>query len=141
VSERAHIQALYRLLAGRLGTRTLYDEVKEELRDMSQYLDSDAQRRQSTTVVRLTVVTTFSLVGTVATGFLGMNIIAEAEAPLTTRWGYFLVVLLATTALTVFTVVKSKELSELMDTLSDERLSLGQRFAALGRAWRRDNKP
>jgi hypothetical protein len=136
VSERVHIQALYRLLAGRLGTRMLYDEVKEELRDMSQYMDSDAQRRQSTTVVRLTVVTTFSLVGTVATGFLGMNIIAEADAPMATRWGYFFVVLLATTALTVFTVVKSKELSELMDTLSDERLTLGQRFAALGRAWR-----
>jgi hypothetical protein len=137
LSERAHIQALYRLLADRLGTKTLYDEVKEELRDMSQYLDSDAQRRQSTTVVRLTVVTTFSLVGTVATGFLGMNIIAEADAPMVTRWTYFFAVLLVTTAVTLFTVVKSKQLSDLMDVLSDDRLSFSQRLAALGRAWRR----
>jgi hypothetical protein len=137
LSERAHIQALYRLLAERLGTKPLYDEVKEELRDMSQYLDSDAQRRQSTTVVRLTVVTTFSLVGTVATGFLGMNIIAEADAPLVMRWTYFFAVLLVTTAVTLFTVVKSKQLSDLMDVLSDDRLSFRQRLAALGRAWRR----
>jgi hypothetical protein len=136
ISERAHIQALYRLLADRLGTKHLYEEVKEELRDMSQYLDSDAQRRQSTTVVRLTVVTTFSLVGTVATGFLGMNIIAEADAPLATRWTYFVAVLLATGALTIFTVVKSKQLSDLMDALSDDRLSFRQRLTALGRVWR-----
>jgi hypothetical protein len=142
LSERAHIQALYRLLADRLGTKDLYDEVKEELRDMSQYLDSDAQRRQSTTVVRLTVVTTFSLVGTVATGFLGMNIIAEADAPLATRWTYFAAVLLATAALTIFTVVKSKQLSDLMDALADDRLTFRQRLTALGRVWRsKDGQP
>jgi Mg2+ and Co2+ transporter CorA len=140
VSERAHIQALYRLLADRLGARHLYDEVKDELRDMSQYLDSDAQRRQSTTVVRLTVVTTFSLVGTVATGFLGMNIIAEADAPVAMRWTYFLLALLGTGILTIFTVVKSKELSDMMDMLSDERLSFRQRLGALGRAWGRKER-
>lgn len=140
VSERAHIQALYRLLADRLGAQHIYDEVKNELRDMSQYLDSDAQRRQSTTVVRLTVVTTFSLVGTVATGFMGMNVIAEADAPMLTRWTYFLLALIATGVLTVFTVVKSKELSDLMDTLSDDRLSFRQRLGSLGRTWSRKER-
>ena len=70
LSERAHIQALYRLCAERLGNDALFREIKEELQDMSQYLDSDSQRRQSNTIVRLTVVTVFSIVGSVTTGFL-----------------------------------------------------------------------
>ena len=52
---------------------------------MSDYLDSDSLRRQANTVVRLTVMTTFGLIGTVATGFLGMNLLAMADAPLMTR--------------------------------------------------------
>ena len=56
LSERSHVQALYRLCSKHLGNDELYQEVKEELRDMSQYLDSNAQRQQSTTIVRLTVV-------------------------------------------------------------------------------------
>ena len=47
--------------------------------DMNEYLDSDSLRRQANTVLRLTVVTTFGLIGTVATGFLGMNLFAHAE--------------------------------------------------------------
>ena len=82
LSERPHVQALYRMCSEHLGNDGLYQEVKEELQDMSQYLDSNAQRQQSTTIVRLTVVTVFSMVGAVATGLLGMNLIAEAEAPL-----------------------------------------------------------
>ena len=37
-------------------------------------------RRQSTTIVRLTVVTMMSILGTVTTGVLGMNVFAEAES-------------------------------------------------------------
>jgi hypothetical protein len=64
VSEHPHMQALHRACMKQLGSDILFEEVKEELRDMSQYLDSDAQRRESTTVTRLTVVTTVSLIGT-----------------------------------------------------------------------------
>ena len=49
---------------------------------MVQYLDSDVLRRQSGTIHRLTAVTIVGLIGTIATGFLGMNLIAEADAPL-----------------------------------------------------------
>ena len=49
---------------------------------MANYLESDTLRRQANTVVRLTVVTAFGLVGTIVTGFLGMNLLALAEAPL-----------------------------------------------------------
>ena len=36
-------------------------------------------------MVRLTVVTIFGLIGTVTTGFLGMNLLAEADAPMSRR--------------------------------------------------------
>ena len=121
LSEHPHMQALHRACVHHLGNDTLYQEIKEELRDMSQYLDSDAQRRQSTTVTRLTVVTTLSLIGTVATGFLGMNIIDEASAPLWVRLIYLFVTVGGTAGLTIFTVMKSRRLSDLMDALSDDK--------------------
>ncbi|MBF0153493.1 MAG: hypothetical protein HQL64_07120 [Magnetococcales bacterium] len=137
ISERPHMQALYRLCSGWLSNDALYNEVKEELRDMSQYLDSDAQRRQSTTVVRLTVVTTISLVGTVATGFLGMNIISEADSPMLVRWSYFLLTTLGTVLFVLFSIIKSKWLSELMDILSDNQIPLRTRLAQLAESVRR----
>ena len=122
LSEHPHMQALHRACVHHLGNDELYAEVKEELRDMSQYLDSDAQRRQSTTVTRLTVVTTFSLIGTVATGFLGMNIIDEAHAPVALRLLYLVATVAATAGLTFYLVRKSRRLSDLMDRLSNEKL-------------------
>lgn len=138
LSERAHVQALYRLCSEHLGNDALYDEVKEELRDMSQYLDSNAQRQQSTTIVRLTVVTTFSMVGAVTTGLLGMNLIAVADQPISTRLAYFLVATLFTALCMLFAILKSKQLSDVMDVLSDDQKSLGTRMTLLGRAWRRN---
>jgi hypothetical protein len=138
VSERSHVQALYRLSSEHLGNDALYQEVKEELRDMSQYLDSNAQRQQSTTIVRLTVVTVFSMVGTVATGLLGMNLIAEADAPVSTRLTYFFVTTLITALFMLLAILKSKQLSDVMDVLADDQKSLGARLAALGKAWRRN---
>ena len=129
LSEHPHMQALHRACVQHLGNDELYAEVKEELRDMSQYLDSDAQRRQSTTVTRLTVVTTFSLIGTVATGFLGMNIFDEAHASLAVRLFYLLATVAATTALTFYLVRKSRRLSDLMDKLSNEKLPPSRRPA------------
>ena len=122
LSEHPHMQALHRACVRHLGNDELYAEVKEELRDMSQYLDSDAQRRQSTTVTRLTVVTTFSLIGTVATGFLGMNIIDETSAPIALRLIYLLATVVATALLTFYLVRKSRRLADLMDRLSNEKL-------------------
>jgi Mg2+ and Co2+ transporter CorA len=142
LSERAHVQALYRMCSKHLGNDNLYQEVKEELQDMSQYLDSNAQRQQSTTIVRLTVVTTFSMVGTVATGFLGMNLIAEADAPISVRLTYFFATTLITTLLMLLAVLKSKQLSDVMDVLADDQKSLRTRLTMLGKAWqRRVTKP
>jgi hypothetical protein len=132
LSERPHMQALHHLCADRLGNDALFAEVKEELRDMSQYLDSDAQRRQSNTVVRLTVVTTFSLIGTVATGFLGMNIIDEADTPVLLRWSYFALTVMGAAILTFVTVMKSKQLYDVLDKLSSEQ-SLVKKLFGIGR--------
>ena len=82
VSEQAQARALFRMCTAHLGIDALYAEVKERIADMSGYLEADSLRRQANTVVRLTVVTIFGLIGTVTTGFLGMNLLAEADAPL-----------------------------------------------------------
>lgn len=137
LSETPQLQAVYRLCATRLGNDTLYAEIKAEIREMVDYLDSDAQRRQSTTVMRLTVVTTLSLVGTVATGFLGMNIFADADSPLLQRALLFLAALTGTGLITAYAVVKSKRLADLLDVLSDESLHTGERLRTIFGSWRR----
>ena len=135
VSEQFRARELFRMWSTHLGTDRLYAEVREEIQDMNQYLDTDTTRRQSNTVVRLTVVTTFGLIGTVATGFLGMNLIAAADQPLEAKIAYFVMVLVPTIALTLYTVAKSARLSEFLEILSDERVSAGAKLGALARVW------
>ena len=105
---------------------------------MSSYLDADSLRRQANTVVRLTVVTIFGLIGTVTTGFLGMNLLAEADAPMTRRLVLFGIVFAVTTVLTVYTMAKSKRLSDFLDALSEERLSPWVKFKAFVAVWGRE---
>jgi hypothetical protein len=137
ISEQAQVRALSHLCATHLGLDPLYAEVKERIADMNGYLDADSLRRQANTVVRLTVVTILGLIGTVTTGFLGMNLLAEAEAPLGRRLVIFGLVFVVTIALTVYTMAKSKRLSDFLDALSDERLSFWQKVGSLGAVWRR----
>ena len=65
-----------------------------------------------------------------------MNLLAEADAPWTERLGYFAGVLAVTMALTVYTMVKSKRLSDFLDALSDERLSAWDKLRAFAAVWR-----
>ncbi len=104
---------------------------------MSNFLEVEAMRRQNETVVRLTVVTTFGLIGTVTTGFLGMNVLAWADQPADWRILVFVLVLAATSALTLYTVVKSSRLSEFMEVLSDEQVGWMGKASALARVWRK----
>ena len=136
VSGEPQGREIYRMTATFLGTDRLYAETREELEDMSDYLDSDSLRRQANTVVRLTVVTTFGLIGTVATGFLGMNLLAMADAPLMTKAGFFLLVLIPVVALTFYTIVKSKRLSDFLEALSDERLPARAKLRTLLDVWK-----
>ncbi|MDR6537971.1 hypothetical protein [Variovorax soli] len=136
ISEQAQVRALSHLCTTHLALDPLYDEVKERIADMNTYLDADSLRRQANTVVRLTVVTLFGLIGTVTTGFLGMNLLAEADAPLWRKLLWFGVVGAFTTWLTFYTMIKSKRLSDFIDALSDERHSLRTRLAVLARVWK-----
>src|SRR5204863_4540797 len=120
VSDQAQVRALFQMCSTHLGLDGLYGEVKERIEDMNSYLDADSLRRQANTVVRLTVVTIFGLIGTVTTGFLGMNLLAEADAPMWRKLLWFGVTFALTTWLTVYTMVKSRRLSDFIDALSDE---------------------
>ena len=89
VSEHTQVKELFRMTNRHLGTAQFYAEVREAIEDMSQYLDSDVLRRQGETMVRLTVVTTVGLIGMATTGFLGMNLIAEADGPFIKKLSFF----------------------------------------------------
>ena len=89
VTNQAVARDLFRLWSDHLATTRLYNDVREELRDMSEYLDSDLLRRSSATIVRLTVVAILSLIGTATTGFLGMNLLDAVAAPLAMKVVYF----------------------------------------------------
>ena len=83
------------------------------------------------------MVTTFGLIGTVVTGFLGMNLLALAEAPFWERVGYFVLALVPVTALTFYTIVKSKRLSDFLEALSDDRLQPSSKFRSLLDVWKK----
>ena len=137
VSDQPHAKALYGMTSGFLGNDALYNETHGEVWDMSAYLEADTLRRQANTVVRLTVVTTFGLIGTVATGFLGMNLFALAEVSLAEKIAWFVAVLVPVTALTFYTIVKSKRLSDFLEALSDERMPGRAKVASLADVWKR----
>ncbi|MBS1158471.1 MAG: hypothetical protein H6R15_890 [Proteobacteria bacterium] len=131
LSERPHVQAIYRLCSNHLRNDDLYDEVRDEIKEMSHYLDSDSQRRQSNTVVRLTVITILGLIATVTTGYFGMNIIPFGEGSILERAVHGLIATLAFIGLVLFAVARSKRLSDFLEALSDERLGLGGKLKAL----------
>jgi Mg2+ and Co2+ transporter CorA len=122
---------MYRLCSNHLHNDALYDDVRDEIREMSHYLDSDSQRRQSNTVVRLTVITILGLIATVTTGYFGMNIIAFGQGSMLERSLHGLIATSVFIALVLFAVAKSKRLSDFLEALSDERLTLSGKFRAL----------
>jgi hypothetical protein len=131
VSNQDLARSLFQRLRQHLELDVLYEEVRVEMLDMHGYLDSDALRRQANTVLRLTVVTIMAMIGTIATGFIGMNVIAAADEPLTWRIAFFAAVLVGTGALTLFTVAKSKRLADFLDALSDDRVGWRDKWRTL----------
>jgi hypothetical protein len=86
--------------------------------------------------LRLTVVTIFGLIGSMTTGFLGMNLLAEANSPLSRRRLLFVLVAVVFGGLMIYTMVKSKRLSDFLDAVSDERLSAWSKLKAFAAVWR-----
>jgi hypothetical protein len=137
VSTQDQARDLFRMWSTHLGTDRMYLEVREEIQDMNDYLNSDSLRRQANTVVRLTVVTTLGLVATVATGILGMNLFAHANEPWPTKALYFLFAVIPTVLLILFAILRAKSLADFLEALSDERVGWGEKLQALRGVWRR----
>jgi hypothetical protein len=135
ISHQAQVHELFDMTRRHLQLDDLYREIREELQDMGSFLDVEAMRKQNETVVRLTVVTTFGLVGTVTTGFIGMNLFDWTQEPAWWRAAAFFAVFIPTAALTLYTVIKSRRLSDFLDALSDESVTWGRRWRALMRVW------
>jgi hypothetical protein len=135
ISDQPVVRELFRMWSDHLNTGRLYTDVNDELQRMSQYLDSVMLRRTSGTVVRLTVVAILSLIGTATTGFLGMNLLDEAQAPFTRKVLYFSTIAALALALTIYTIMKSHRLAEFHDILADERLSWRVKLRAFLAVW------
>jgi CorA-like Mg2+ transporter protein len=133
LSERPHVQATFRICATHLRNDALYDEVRDEIKEMSHYLDSDSQRRQSNTVVRLTVITILGLIATVTTGYFGMNIIPFGEGPALERMIHGVVATIVFIAGIVFAISRSRGLSEFLEVISDERAPVREKIRAFWR--------
>lgn len=137
ISNQVQVRELYRMLSGHLGTDALYVEVRDEVKDMSSYLESDTLRRQANTVVRLTVVTVFGLIGTIVTGIFGMNLFDLPGLALPMQVALLGLIGVLVTALLFFTLSKSKLLADFLDAVSDERLSFRDKWRALRDVWRK----
>ena len=140
ISNQAQTRELFALTRTQLQLDVLYKEVRDELHDMDQVLEDEVARRQNETIVRLTVVTILGLVGTVTTGFLGMNLFGYAELDPVAKIVIFMAVLIPTLVLTFYTVMKSSRLSDFLDSLSDEGQSWRNRWRALMRVWPRKSR-
>ncbi|WP_047391875.1 MULTISPECIES: CorA family divalent cation transporter [Chitinibacter] len=137
VSHQIVSSQLFGMMNRHLDTVRQHEEVRESVQSMNQYLENDDLRRQADTVVRLTVVTIFGLLGTTITGFLGMNLFDLAAESGWMKLLYFAAVSLPTAGLIFYTVARSKSLSEFLDAMSDERVSNKQAFVALRNVWRK----
>jgi hypothetical protein len=133
VSKQLVAKDLFQLWRRQLNNEELFQEVREEMLDMSQYLDTEASRRQNDVVLRLTVVTMVGLVGTIATGFLGMNLIDATQEPWGVKLLYFMAVLVPSIAVTLLTVVTSGKLAKLIDYMAADDFSMREKVGRLGR--------
>lgn len=136
VSKQSMAKDLFDMWSRNLGNEALYNELRAEVLDMDNYLEADDSRRQNETLLRLTVVTIFGLVGTIVTGFLGMNIFDGPPATLAGKIGAVLVVTVPTLLLAFYTLKKSSALSEFFDAVSDDTLTRRQKFKSFLRIWR-----
>ncbi|NHQ85438.1 hypothetical protein HA050_04825 [Iodobacter sp. HSC-16F04] len=137
ISNQVVADQIFHMARRHLGTDTLFAEVRESIHSMSQYLENDDLRRQADTVVRLTVVTILGLVGTTVTGFLGMNLFDLSHDATWLRLLYFFATFIPISALTMYSLMKSRMLSEFLDFMSDDRMGLSDKFKTIKASWRK----
>jgi Mg2+ and Co2+ transporter CorA len=88
-------------------------------------------RRQSTAIVRLTVVTVMSILGTVTTGVLGMNVFDEAAKPWHYRMALVIFSLVGTSFITYIVLRRSQSLAHFFESVADTRVTLRRQWNAL----------
>jgi hypothetical protein len=135
ISTQVQASDFFKRWSHQLGSDALYNEVREEARDINEYLDADRHRKQADNAMRLTVVSSCGMVGTVATGFLGMNLYSHADLPTIEKLFIFTVVVLPTVALGVYTVVISKRLANFMEALASEGLTWKEKLGTFRQIW------
>ncbi len=135
VSDQAVAKDLFSMMHKQLETADLYEKTRRRIMDMAEYLEGEEIKRQADTVVRLTVVTILGLIGTMTSGLLGMNIFDLTSASAGQKVIYFLSVFIPVTALTFYTVIKSRRLSLFLDALSSEGSGFGNKLLKLKSVW------
>ncbi len=135
ISTQVQASDFFKRWSHQLGSDALYNEVREEARDINEYLDTDRARKQTDNAMRLTVVSSCGMVGTVATGFLGMNLYSHADLPMMEKFLIFLAVFIPTTALGIYTVMISRRLANFMEALSSEGLSWQEKLGTFRQIW------
>ncbi len=131
ISNQVQASDFFQRWSHQLGSDALYNEVREEARDINEYLDADRMRKQTDNAMRLTVVSSCGMVGTVVTGFLGMNIYAMADYTTWEKALIFGAVFIPTTALALYTVILSRRIANFMEALSSEGLTWGEKVGTL----------
>jgi Mg2+ and Co2+ transporter CorA len=137
VSNQDQAHDLFALCRRHLELDELYEDIRQEVQEMSQYLEAEAARRQNDSVARLTVVTAFGLIGTIATGFLGMNLFDHTHFDPAMKFGIFALVFIPTMILTFYTIAKSRRLSDFLDVIASDGADGRPRLRAFIDIWRR----
>ena len=140
ISNQVQASDFFTRWSHQLGSDELYKEVREEARDINEYLDADRTRKQTDNAMRLTVVSSCGMVGTVATGFLGMNLFSHDALPTEWKIAIFFIVFVPTTVLALYTVVVSKRLANFMEAMSSEGLTWKEKFAHFRQIWGVDKR-
>jgi hypothetical protein len=135
ISNQVLAADIYKRWSHQLGSDELYAEVREEARDINEYLDADRTRRSSDNVQRLTVVSACGMVGMVVTGFLGMNLFSHSDLGTLEKTAIFIAVFIPSIALTAFTVLISRRLATFMEALASERMTWSEKTDAFRQIW------
>lgn len=135
ISNQVLAADLFARWTNQLGSDALFAEVRDEAHDINRYLDADRTRKAGDNAMRLTVVSALGMVGTVATGFLGMNIFSHADLPGWHKFAIFLAVFVPTIALGLYTVVVSKRIAAFFEAMSSERRTWGQKLHSFRQIW------
>ena len=135
ISTQVQASDFFKRWSHQLGSDALYNEVREEARDINEYLDTDRARKQTDNAMRLTVVSACGMLGTVVTGFLGMNLYSHADLPTYDKFLIFMAILIPTIALGVYAVVISRRLANFMEALSSEGLTWREKLATFRQIW------